>query len=177
MSRRKHSKTGRSSRPLANFLAIERYIMQSSAWRALSVVDRAAYLELGFRYNGANNGRIAISTRQLAEALHISKATASRSLSNLLNKGFIELVKVSSFHYKIRHCPEYRLTAFPCDVTNALPSKAFMRWPHEEKARSHQRSATVARQAPTVNIGTEKQPDSCITGPVDDKNESSTVSP
>ena len=46
---------------------------------------------------------------------------------------------------KKRHASEWRLTAFGCDVTSALPTKDFMRWtPDKNKTRYPQRNQTDA---------------------------------
>lgn len=125
---RKHDNTGRSRQKLTNFLALERYLLQSPAWRCLDPVARAAYVKIAQAYDGKNNGRIVLSARMLADGLGVSKDTAARKLRFLQEHGFIELVKHAAFNMKQRHCAEYRLTAFRCDVTSAMPSKAFMRW-------------------------------------------------
>ena len=77
---RKHDKTGRSRGSLSDFVALERYILKSPAWRSLDPVARAAYVEIAQSYNGSNNGRIVMSARMLADGLNVSKDTAARSL-------------------------------------------------------------------------------------------------
>ena len=127
----KANKKGRSKGSLSDFVAIERYIMRSAAWRSLTPVARAVYSEVGFHYSGENNGRIVISVRGIAASLGISKDTAGRAMQILEERGFIETVKRGAFSMKQRHASEFRLTAFRCDVTGALPSKKFMRWTPE----------------------------------------------
>lgn len=103
-------------------------MLRSLSWRALDPVARATYLELAQIYNGSNNGRLFLSSRILADRLRISKDTAARKLKILQDHGLIELAKPAAFNIKARHSAEYRLTAFRCDVTGRLPSKAFMYW-------------------------------------------------
>lgn len=124
---RKHDKTGRSKGSLWDFVALERYILKSPAWRSLDAVARAAYVEIAQAYNGSNNGRIVMSARMLADGLNVSKDTAARKIHILQERGFIERVKVGSFSMKVRHAAEYRLAAFRCDVSGAPASKTFMR--------------------------------------------------
>lgn len=124
---RKHDKTGRSKGQIRDFIALERYILKSPAWRSLDAVARAAYIEIAMAYNGSNNGRIVMSARMLADGLNVSKDTAARKIHILQERGFIERVKQASFSMKVRHAAEYRLTAFPCNVSGALASKTFMR--------------------------------------------------
>lgn len=132
MSRkRKANKTGRGTNALSDFFAMERYVMRSVAWRSLKPLARAAYLEICFNFDGTNNGRIQMGARTLGERLGIDKATASRAIIELNAKGFIETAKRGAFNIKARHVAEYRLTAFRCDVSGALPLKTFMRWTPE----------------------------------------------
>lgn len=121
------NKKGRSKGPFRDFVMLERYIMRSTAWRSLTPVARAVYSEVGYHYTGENNGRIVISVRGIAASLGISKDTAGRALLILEERGFIETVKRGAFNMKLRHASEFRMTAFRCDVTGALPSKKFMR--------------------------------------------------
>ena len=127
----KANKTGRSKSQLVDFVALERYIMRSDAWRSLSPTEQAVYLQFGYHYNGANNGSIRVSTRMLADGLGIGKTTACRCIKVLAERGFIDCVTPGYFSLKLRHCAEYRLQAFRCDVTGALPGKLFMRWQPE----------------------------------------------
>jgi DNA-binding transcriptional regulator YhcF (GntR family) len=88
----------------------------------------AAFVEFSRIYNGANNGSLALSTRTLAGQRGCSLDTAARAIRELLEKGFVEIVRASGFNVKSRLAAEYRMTLYRCDVTNAAPSKAFMRW-------------------------------------------------
>ena len=128
---RKSNKTGRNGSPMADFVAIERYIMRCPAWRSLSPVERAIYVEIAFHYMGANNGSIRVSSRMLAEGLGIGKTTAYRSINVLIERGFIDCVKPGYFSQKVPNCSEYRLQTYRCDVTGKLPGKSFMRWGSE----------------------------------------------
>jgi DNA-binding Lrp family transcriptional regulator len=122
MSRRRRRGHGPS------FLQLHNYIFDCPAYRSLSLAGRAALNELIRIYNGRNNGCLAMSVRMLAERLNSSKDTASRALTELEEKGFIETTKVGSFRLKQRYASEYRLTWHRDDNNYALPTKAFMRW-------------------------------------------------
>ena len=128
---RKVNKTGRGKNALSDFIAFERYVMRSLAWRSLKPIARAAYLEVCFCFDGSNNGRIQMAARTLGDRLGVDKATAARALQELIAKGFIEVTQKSAFSVKSKTCSEYRLTAFSCARTGALPSKNFMRWKPE----------------------------------------------
>lgn len=120
------------------FLMLDGYLLRSTAWQALSAVDRAAYLELKWRYDGLNNGRITLGCRELADAIHVSKDTASRALTSLEEKGFAVRKKVSGFNVKNRLATEWLLTEYKSDVTGDLASKQFMRW-HPDFSQSDDR--------------------------------------
>ena len=127
---RKHNSTGRSKRQLSPFVALERYMLNSMAWRSLTLAARSAYIELSNLYDGGNNGTIALSARTLAERLPISRVTATRALAELADRGFIEAVRHGGFNIKsgVRRSTEWRLTAHRCDVTGDKPARTFMRW-------------------------------------------------
>ena len=112
------------------YVAISHWMMRTEAWRELHTVGRCAYVELASRYAGlgSNNGRIPYSVREMASALNVSKATASRAFDRLEEMGFIIQMKKGTFNWKVRHSTEWRLTEFSCDVTGALPTKDFARW-------------------------------------------------
>jgi hypothetical protein len=126
---RRHNSTGRSRRS-SRFLMLEHFLLKSSAWQSLPAVPRAAYIEIAQRYSPGNNGRIAVSGRMLATALSVSRQTANRALSDLVERGFIEPMKAGAFNIKSgeRRATEWRLTSYKCDVTGAVPSRNFMRW-------------------------------------------------
>ena len=127
---RKHDSTGRSKRQLSSFVALERYLLDSAAWKSLSCVARAAFIEIGNLYSGANNGRIALSARTLAERINVSRATATRAFTELGDKGFIEAVRPGGFNIKTgaKRATEWRLTCYRCDVTGEKSARTFMRW-------------------------------------------------
>lgn len=107
------------------------WVMKSAAWRGLDCVARAAYVELSSLYTGSNNGAIGLSVRVLADALHVSPATASRALLSLEKHGFIVTTQKGAFKQKVRHASTYRLTEFPMksngEVTS-LATKDFAKW-------------------------------------------------
>ncbi len=137
---RTHDATGRR-RGEARHVRLYHWMLASPAWQSLSPTARAAYIELKFLYNGVNNGRIGLSARRLGERIHVSKNTAARALQDLEERGFIERATPGAFHHKVRHATEWRLTEERCDVSGALPTKAFMRWGQEKKTRCHQRDS------------------------------------
>jgi hypothetical protein len=119
------------------FIAVYAYVKRSEAWKALTPVERNAYLEVKWRYDGLNNGRICLGCRELADELGMGRDTANRALDTLVEKGFIAKAKASAFNVKNRLVTEWRLTEYRCDVTGELPTKEFMRWGLAKKTQSH----------------------------------------
>jgi hypothetical protein len=135
--KRKLGTTGRSD-TTAQHIRLYHWFRETAAWQSLEVADRALYIELLGRYGGpnSNNGRIAYSVREAAEALHIGKSTAAQSFRRLQERGFIALAQKGGFTCKVRHSTEWRLTEFGCDVdlpdqgikAGDLATKDFTRW-------------------------------------------------
>ena len=92
------------------FLMLEGYLVRSAAWRSLRPNDRALYLELKWRYDGFNNGRIGLSVREAADSLNIGKNAVSSSFTDLQEKGFIDATVKGAFHVKIKRATEWLLT-------------------------------------------------------------------
>ncbi|HZR36244.1 MAG TPA: MarR family transcriptional regulator [Nevskia sp.] len=134
---------GRSERA-ERHIRLAHWVMETEAWRDLDPVARCSYIELVRKYAGpgSNNGKIAVSVRQLRDELKISTATASRALQRLEDHGFIVVMEKGSFTRKIRHATQYRLTEFGCDVTNTLATKDFSRW----------RKSTVSQLKQSVSL-------------------------
>lgn len=148
----KSNKTGRTRGSMGRFISLPLYMLQSAAWRSLSPVERCCYLEIIQRYNGSNNGRLAMSARSLALAIGVNRATSSRALQSLIAVGLIEVVQSSAFSCKVKRAAEYRVTIHRCDVTGDLPSKTFMRWQPENQNTA----------APQSNAGCTTEPQSLI---------------
>jgi hypothetical protein len=94
---RGQDKRGRSLRG-ERFVKLEHWLLRTPAWRSLTPVARALYIELAQRYNGANNGEISLSVREAAELVHIAKDTASKSFHELEEKGFVRRHVCGSFN-------------------------------------------------------------------------------
>ena len=127
----KKNRTGRSNGALGRFVGLPMYLLRTIAWQSLNPVARCALIEVLQRYDGRNNGRLAMSGRMLAQAIGVSRATGTRALTELCKRGFLEVVTPSAFSLKTRRATEYRVTLHRCDVSGNLPSKAFIRWKSE----------------------------------------------
>lgn len=116
---------------------IESYVKLSAAWKALTPIERNAYIEVKWRFDGFNNGRIGMGSRELADEIGMGRDTAARALNRLADIGFIAKQTPSAFNIKNRAVTEWRLTEYRCDVTGEMPTKDFMRWVPKNKTQSH----------------------------------------
>ena len=107
------------------------WLLDCPAYRHLSCYGRALLVEVIYRHNGDNNGRILMSVREAADRLGIAPNTALKALAELRDTGFIRLVKAGSFSLKRRHATEWTLTMFA--VGDVKPTKDFMNWEPPEK--------------------------------------------
>lgn len=121
---RRHNNTGRSK--TEQFLRIPHYLIYSVAWRELSPVARASFIEIAALYNGSNNGRLAVSTRALGQRLKRTKSTAATALRELEDSGFIVSKKFGRFTLRNRKASEYALTLHYDDVSCTKASREFM---------------------------------------------------
>ena len=143
---KRHNQKGRST--TERFVSLPHYMLKSAAWRSLSPVARSVFIELAVIYNGSNNGRLALSVRDAAERVCCSKNTASRALTELTQKGFIDLCSRAHFDRKTPHAAEFRLTMHPCDRSSDRASKRFMTWrPDEQKSVTGPSGGTVTAPA------------------------------
>ena len=108
------------------YIRLHHYLPKTSAWLGLSAAARAVYVQIAFRYNGANNGRIAYSVRDAAAECRLNKDTASRAFKELVDGGFIEETRHGGLSRKTRVASEWRLTEYRCDLTGTLSTKPFM---------------------------------------------------
>jgi hypothetical protein len=137
MSRR-NGKDGRKDR----YFTLHHFMLETDAWKALSAPARAVYIQIGFRYNGCNNGKIALSVRDAASECGLAKDTANRAFKELVDLGFIEETRHGGFSHKTRIASEWRMTAYQCDLTGNVKSVLFMH--RGAQARDHR----LARSRP-----------------------------
>jgi DNA-binding transcriptional MocR family regulator len=131
------------------YFQVHHYMLKTEAWAALSAAARAIYLQIGFRYNGTNNGRIAYSVRDAARECNVAINTASRAFKELIDLGFIEETRHGSLSRKTRIASEWRLTAFRCDLTGALKTSQFMH--RGAQARDNRQSRSRRESSPRLS--------------------------
>jgi hypothetical protein len=127
------------------YFQLHHYMLETDAWKALSTPARVVYVQIGSRYNGSNNGRLALSVRDAASECNVAPGTASRALKELVDLGFIQETRHGGLSRKTRIASEWRLTAFKCDLTGALKTCLFM------QRGSRARESRVARSRPQAS--------------------------
>ncbi len=112
------------------FLMLPHFLLTSEAWKSLTPAQRALFVEVAQRWNGFNNGRIGLGIREAGQAIHVKHTTAATAFRVLQERGFLVLMRDSSFDQK-RLAREWRVTAFPSgdyQQPTAPPSLEFSRW-------------------------------------------------
>jgi hypothetical protein len=115
-----------------HWVQLEHYLLECAAWKALTPNARIVYIEIKKRYNGRNNGMLALSSRDAGDAINASHNTGARALRELVEAGFLVICTGSSFNRKVRLATEYRITEARDDRDgfDPLPTKDFMKSKH-----------------------------------------------
>ena len=121
----KRSKAGKRKDDVRHARLYE-YIERTEAWRDLSGNAAKAWMTIGLMHNGANNGAIGVSSRELASRIGVHHSAAARAILELINAGFLRQTKASSFSQK-KLAAEYRLTHLRNDITGDPPTREFAR--------------------------------------------------
>lgn len=127
--RRGYNKTGHSAGD--QYAIIDFGFFKSDAFRQLSGPAVKVFFELRSRYNGQNNGRIALSLNECARLFSIGKETAQRAFEELQEKGFIRLVVRGRWYG--RRASEWALTTLPHD--GHLPTHDWKSWKSKKTLR------------------------------------------
>ena len=117
------------------FFALQHHMMRSAAWQSLTPQEVAIFIRVAFRFNGKNNGRLAISARDAAKEAKISKTTASKSLRSLCDKGLLKVVTPGGYSTNGGKASEYELTCVPLAKGKAA-SREYQNWKPSNKKKS-----------------------------------------
>ena len=128
------------------------WMLKSPAWRSLTPLARALYMQISARYMGTNNGAIPYSVREGQDELGVGRSSIHRAQQELTERGFIVVARRSLFSQKLKRAMEWRLTEFYCDVTQTPATKDFMKWQPTEICNS------VPRAGPTVPLAGPHNP-------------------
>lgn len=140
-------KDRRNERRTEHFTKMERSLMESDAWRALSFPAKALYPFLKLEWHGPkanNNGNIRLSVRQASDRMGGTPNTAARAFRDLQAKGFIVLTKGAELGSQgMGRSPAYELTeiALPGEVSGR---RLYKNWHPENEF--HVTAAAVVRR-------------------------------
>jgi hypothetical protein len=132
--------------PSQAFVMLENWLMDSLAWKDLTPNAKVVYLALKRRFNGSNNGTIALGARAAGEALNKTHHSGNRALRELLSHGFLVVTAQSNFNRKTKEATEYRLTELADDRPghSRAATKDFMSWEPEKEIAVAPPPGTVA---------------------------------
>ena len=97
------------------FARLEKRMIQSPGYRALSCTARMVFVELMAQYNGSNNGDLS-ATRTMAKDWGIgSNNTLMNALKELQGRGWIMQTRSSVFSRHGSRCALYAISWLPID--------------------------------------------------------------
>ena len=109
MARKKNQADCRANNRGGRWAGIPICVIESPAYRDLSLWARAILTEIVARMNGYNNGSIAISVTEICTALgNSNRGKAAKAIAELMQHGFIDVTTEGD--RKERLAREYRLT-------------------------------------------------------------------
>jgi hypothetical protein len=120
------------------FAGIPVCVIESPAYRSLSLWARAVLVELAARMRGYNNGSVALSVTEICDALgNSNRRKASAALAELMNRGLIDMG--ADALWKERKAREYRLTFVSVKRGHFIEpaSNEYLKWTPEEKIRGN----------------------------------------
>jgi len=111
------------------FVMLSHFAFDCPAYRTLKPGPRALLWEFIRKYNGANNGRIGFSQRDMSASINVAdRETVAGYVRQLEERGFIEARKRGGFNVKVadRRATEWLLSMFA--LGDVAATKDFMRW-------------------------------------------------
>lgn len=146
-------------------------VINSAAYRDLSLHARAVLVEIVARMNGWNNGAIGVSQREIQTALRCTPRYVVASIAELMEHGFIDVTVAGD--WKSRLARQYRLTFVSTKAAKA--TNDYVTWtPTAKKKCGSQRETegdSLASQGETVLQSSASQgetvalgkPQKCVT--------------
>jgi len=115
-----------------SWAGIPKCLIDSPAYRDLSLHARAVLVEIVARMNGYNNGEIAVSRRELVAALGCTPRYIGFAITELVEHGMIDVPFEGQ--WKARQSRQYRLT-FVSTKSDRPATNDYLRWtPSSEKS-------------------------------------------
>jgi hypothetical protein len=146
------------------WVGIPQCVVDSPAYRDLTVTARAVLIEIVRRFNGYNNGGIVVSQRQIAEGLKTSNfRKIVAAVDELMTHGLIG-VPVESL-WKERKAREYRLTFVSTSDSGSLSraTNDYDHWRPTGKFGADKASAEPAKSAAEASSAVRKFDDEAST--------------
>jgi hypothetical protein len=140
VSRRKVRADCRADTRGGSWAGIPICVIQSPAYRDCGVHARAILVEIVARMHGYNNGKIAVSQRELVEAIGCSPRKIVRGIAELMEHALIDVE--TDGKWKERMAREYRLTFVSTKTRSA--TNDYLYWKPGVKSGA---TAPVAEQA------------------------------
>ncbi len=113
-----------------HFTNLQRLLLETEAWRALSPKAQMLYIWLRFEWKGPkfnNNGHIKLSCRQAAKRIGIGINAAMRAFHELQAKGFVVITRLGALGVEGEaRGPCYKLTEL--GLPNEMPKKLYLKW-------------------------------------------------
>lgn len=111
---------------------IYKFEMELDAWSTLSVDSRALLIELRALYHPRNNNIVFLSVREAMRRLNIGQRRVQAAFKELIDKGWISIHQVGSFHFKHRHATSFALENY-ASAPGKEPRKLYARWKSPSK--------------------------------------------
>lgn len=111
------------------FVMLSHFAFDCTAYRSLKPGPRALLLEFIRRHNGANNGRVGFSQRDMSASINVAdREIVAAYVRKLEELGFVKAHKRGGFNVKVadRRATEWSLTMFA--IGDAAATKEFMKW-------------------------------------------------
>ncbi|MEO5775039.1 MAG: hypothetical protein ABIQ32_13115 [Sphingomicrobium sp.] len=142
----------RNRRTSGSFIMLLHNMMNSEAWQDLSgnaVKVLLHLMKLSHGNNGyghkAEPGQLFLSERVAAKGTGLSRNTASKALSELLDHGFLRVVCAGHFKVKLRQATIWRLTFEPYPLAHRGPTNEWRNWKPEKKLQAQNLNRTGAK--------------------------------
>ena len=129
MRKKRHRRGGRDfgngrSKSTPRYIKLPHAVFDHPAVQSLTPSAFKVWMHLQRRFNGFNNGSLAMSCRECAESGGMSKNTVSRALEELRKHGLVSLTMKG--HYQGLLASEFELTHLPMD--GQAPTEMFKLW-------------------------------------------------
>ncbi|MEO5622514.1 MAG: helix-turn-helix domain-containing protein [Dokdonella sp.] len=137
-SRANHKGRAAGPAPEAH-VRLYRHELECPAYRTLSPAARALLVEMRALFSPkTGDNRVFMSIRAMMARCNLSQRAAQRARDELIQCGWVTVVRYGSFDFKIKHATVFGLENEPPNTGNGSQAgKAFMRWRAEPVAKKH----------------------------------------